>query len=65
MSVLSCSLAVSISSLDVRLGCTVRTDISSVSERQWGRRGKGITVSLSTTAAIHLQAKDQGRPHAC
>ena len=36
MSVLSCSLAVSISSLDVRLGCTVRTDISSVSERQWG-----------------------------
>ena len=39
MSVLSCSLAVSISSLDVRLGCTVHTDISSVSERHRGRRG--------------------------
>ena len=65
MSVLSCSLAVSISSLDVRLGCTVRTDISSVSERQWGRRGTGTSVSLAATAATHLQAKDQGRPHAC
>ena len=45
------------------IGCTVSTDISSVSERQWGWPPRGRHLCFSRSH--HLQAKDQGRPHAC
>ncbi len=47
MSVLPCSLVVLISSIDVRLGCTVHTDISSVSKSQWGWQLRDRHLSFS------------------